>query len=65
MTRSNLPATSACSSRRREDHTTCTAVAPEVVFTVRTYGTGHFTGRAWLAFLSLAPAGWLRLAPRS
>jgi hypothetical protein len=24
---------------RREDHTTCTAVAPDVVFTVRTYGT--------------------------
>jgi hypothetical protein len=25
---------------RREDHTICTAVAPDAVFTVRTYGTG-------------------------
>ena len=24
---------------RRDDHTTCTAVAPELVFTVRTYAT--------------------------
>ena len=24
---------------RRDDHTTCTAVAPDVVFTVRIYGT--------------------------
>ena len=29
---------------RREDHTTCTAVAPEVVFTVRTYGTRPLYG---------------------
>jgi hypothetical protein len=26
-------------NRLRQDHTTCTAVAPEDVFTVRTYGT--------------------------
>jgi hypothetical protein len=32
-----------CSMRRaprRDDQTTCTAVAPDFVFTVRTYGTG-------------------------
>jgi hypothetical protein len=29
---------------RREDHTTCTAVAPEVVFTVRIYGTRPLYG---------------------
>jgi hypothetical protein len=29
---------------RREDHTTCTAVAPDVVFTVRMYGTRPLYG---------------------
>jgi ribosome-binding protein aMBF1 (putative translation factor) len=29
---------------RREDDTTCTAVAPDAVFTVRTYGTGPLYG---------------------
>jgi hypothetical protein len=31
---------------RREDQTTCTAVAPDFVFTVRTYGTGPLHGPA-------------------
>jgi hypothetical protein len=31
---------------RREDQTTCTAVAPDFVFTVRTYGTGPLYGPA-------------------
>jgi hypothetical protein len=26
---------------RREEYTICTAVAPDAVFTVRTYGTGQ------------------------
>jgi hypothetical protein len=30
---------------RRDDQTTCTAVAPDFVFTVRTYGTGPLYGR--------------------
>ena len=29
---------------RREDHTTCTAVAPDLVLTVRTYGTEPLYG---------------------
>jgi hypothetical protein len=29
---------------RRDDHTTCTAVAPDFVFTVRTYGTSPLYG---------------------
>ena len=29
---------------RREDHTTCTAVAPDVVFTIRMYGTRPLYG---------------------
>jgi hypothetical protein len=29
---------------RREDQTACTAVAPDAVFTVRTYGTGQLYG---------------------
>jgi hypothetical protein len=36
-----------CSMRReprRDDHTTCTAVAPDFVLTVRTYGTGPLYG---------------------
>jgi hypothetical protein len=31
---------------RREDQTTCTAAAPDFVFTVRTYGTGPLYGPA-------------------
>jgi hypothetical protein len=30
---------------RRDDQTTCTAVAPDFIFTVRAYGTGPFYGR--------------------
>jgi hypothetical protein len=33
------PEVSIARNPRREDHTTCTAVAPNVVFTVRMYGT--------------------------
>ena len=33
------PRCSICRERRREDHTTCTAIAPDVVRTVRTYAT--------------------------
>ena len=29
---------------RRDDHTTCTAVAPDLAFTVLTYGTELFYG---------------------
>jgi hypothetical protein len=41
---------------RREDHTTCTAVAPDVVFTVRMYGTRpHYGPRLVRKFSSREP----------
>jgi hypothetical protein len=41
---------------RRDNHTTCTAVAPDFVFTVRTYGTGPLYGRPARETAALTPS---------
>jgi hypothetical protein len=50
---------------RRDDHTTCTAVAPDFVFTVRTYGTSQLYGPSLVRKSAVEKPGTRRSARRA